>query len=141
MRPTNHEDKWFPEQWSGQDTATMGVQVWSKRSKMVNSCDLFTVQPVAGWNMYSWFRWSVGFVRVQLWSLLFCRLFCCLCYSSFHLFLLFSLALEYLLLISTEMALILLSRSCFVAAFSGSSACDLRYPDKLLSCKQLKLFK
>ena len=48
------------------------------------------------------------------------------CYSSFYLFLLFSFALEYLLLISMEMALILLSRSCFVAAFCCSSAWEFK---------------
>ena len=46
--------------------------------------------------------------------------------SSFYLFLLFSFALEYLLLISVEMALILLSRSCFVAAFCCSSAWEFK---------------
>ena len=51
--------------------------------------------------------------------------FCVLC-SSFYLFLLFSFALEYLLLISVEMALILLSRSCFVAASCCSSACEFK---------------
>ena len=46
--------------------------------------------------------------------------------SSFYLFLLFSFALEYLLLISVEMALILLSRSCFVAASCCSSAWEFK---------------
>ena len=79
-------------------------------------------------------------VRVQLWSVLCCRFSCCLCFSSFHVLLL-SFTLEYLLLISEEIALILLSRSCFMVAFSGSSAWALKYPANELSCKQLKLFR
>ena len=46
--------------------------------------------------------------------------------SSFYLFCLFSFALEYLLLISMDIALILLSRSCFVAASCCSSACEFK---------------
>ena len=46
--------------------------------------------------------------------------------SSFYLFCLFSFALEYLLLISMDIALILLSRSCFVAAFCCSSAWEFK---------------
>ena len=46
--------------------------------------------------------------------------------SSFYLFCLFSFALEYLLLISMDMALIRLSRSCLVAASCCSSACEFK---------------
>ena len=46
--------------------------------------------------------------------------------SSFYLFCLFSFALEYLLLISMDIALILLSRSCFVAESCCSSACEFK---------------
>ena len=46
--------------------------------------------------------------------------------SSFYLFCLFSFALEYLLLISVDIAFILLSRSCFVAASCCSSACEFK---------------
>ena len=44
----------------------------------------------------------------------------------FYLFCLFSFAFEYLLLISMDMALILLSRSCFVAASCCSSAWEFK---------------
>ena len=44
----------------------------------------------------------------------------------FYLFCLISFALEYLLLISIDIALILLSRSCFVAASCCSSACEFK---------------
>ena len=44
----------------------------------------------------------------------------------FYLFCLISFALEYLLLISMDIALILLSRSCFVAASCCSSACEFK---------------
>ena len=114
------------------DTATVRFKYGQNNERMVNSCYLFTVQPVvgrcdliAGWNIYSLFRLFVGL------SVFSCgRYFLVgsldVCYSSFYLFLLFSFAFEYLLLISMEMALILLSRSCFVAAFCCSSAWDLK---------------
>ena len=44
----------------------------------------------------------------------------------FYLFCLISFALEYLLLISIDIALILLSRSCLVAASCCSSACEFK---------------
>ena len=72
---------------------------------------------------------------------LFCCRFCCLIvFSSFHVFLL-SLTFVYLLLISEEIALILLSRSCFMVASSVVSAWDLRYPASELTWRQLTLFK
>ena len=50
----------------------------------------------------------------------------CVYLLSFYLFCLISFALEYLLLISMDIALILLSRSCFVAASCCSSACEFK---------------
>ena len=119
------------------------AECFCQNDHVFNACELFTVQPVVSQGgVYVQLVPLVYLilVRVQLWSLLCCRFSCCLCFSSFHVLLL-SFTLEYLLLISEEIALILLSRSCFMVAFSGKSAWDLRQPASELSCKQLKLFR
>ena len=88
--------------------------------RLFSSCYLFTFQPVSCGIFTSCLLvhpvvvvvLSVGPFRV--------------CILLLYLFCLISFALEYLLLISIDIALILLSRSCFVAASCCSSACEFK---------------
>ena len=63
------------------------------------------------------------------------------CILLLYLFFVISFASQYLLLISTDIAFILLSRSCLVAASCCSPACEFKYPARLPNWRQLKLVK